>query len=117
VRSASVTGQHGSQATFGGPESVVDARVTEVGNQASVRDQSYRPPGHGAQRCGCAVRRPRLGGALLGLGINLGGRSTGDPLQAANSPEVVEFNGGSIDRWTEAVNSSGTANAEEVAAV
>jgi hypothetical protein len=25
-------------------------------------------------------------------------------------------NGGSIDRWTEAVNSSGTANAEEVAA-
>ncbi|MGH8776282.1 MAG: hypothetical protein ACRDWI_14345 [Jiangellaceae bacterium] len=39
----------------------------------------------------------------------------GDPLEAANSPEVVEFNRGSISRWTEAVESSGTATAEEIA--
>jgi len=38
-----------------------------------------------------------------------------DPLEAANSPEVIEFNRGSITRWTEAVESSGTATTEEIA--
>ena len=59
---------------------------------------------------------PGWEGALLGLGIHLRGEATGDPLQAASSPEVVEFNRGSIDRWTEVVQTSGTATAEEIAA-
>lgn len=60
---------------------------------------------------------PGWDGALLGLGIHLRGLSVGDPLEAANSPEVIEFNRGSIGRWTEAIGSSGTATAEEVAGV
>ena len=58
---------------------------------------------------------PGWDGELLGLGINLRGLSVGDPLEAANSPEVIEFNWGSIGRWTEAVDSSGTATTEEIA--
>ncbi|GAA4375459.1 hypothetical protein [Agromyces bauzanensis] len=58
---------------------------------------------------------PGWDGALLGLGLHLRGESVGDPLQAANSPEVIEFNRGSIDRWTEAVESSSTASAGEIA--
>lgn len=59
---------------------------------------------------------PGWDGALLGLGLHLRGQSIGDLLQAANSPEVVEFNGGSVNRWTEVVQVSDTATAEETAA-
>ena len=38
-----------------------------------------------------------------------------DPLEAANSPEVIEFDKGSIDAWTEAIETSGTASAVEIA--
>jgi hypothetical protein len=58
---------------------------------------------------------PGWDGALLGLGIHLRGEAVGDPLEAANSPEVIEFNRGSISQWTEAIESSGTATAEEIA--
>jgi hypothetical protein len=57
---------------------------------------------------------PGWDGALLGLGLHLGGQSVGDPLELANSPEVIEFNRGSITRWTDAVQTSGTATAEEI---
>jgi hypothetical protein len=58
---------------------------------------------------------PGWDGALLGLGIYLRGETVGNPLEAANSPEVIEFNRGSISRWTEAIESSGTASADEIA--
>jgi hypothetical protein len=58
---------------------------------------------------------PGWDGAMLGLGMHLRGEVIGDPVEAANSPEGVEFNRGSIERWTAAVESSGTATAEEVA--
>lgn len=104
------------QVTFGGPESVVDARITEAGNQASVELTHTVPLAMAGSGAGALFVGPGWDGALLGLGIHLRGQSTGDPLQAANSPEVIEFNGGSIDRWTEAVGTSNTASAEEIAA-
>lgn len=44
----------------------------------------------------------------------LRGAAIGDPREAANLPEVVEFNKGSIERWTAAIVASGTASAEQL---
>jgi hypothetical protein len=57
---------------------------------------------------------PGWDGALLGLGTHLRGQDVGNPLEAANSPEVIEFNRGSIRHWTETVEASGSATAEEI---
>ena len=104
------------QVTFGGPDSVVDARVTQAGHQANVELAHTVPLAIAGSGAGALFVGPGWEGALLGLGIHLRGEATGDPLQAANSPEVVEFNRGSIDRWAEAVEISGSATAEEIAA-
>ncbi|MFI5959208.1 SRPBCC domain-containing protein [Cryptosporangium sp. NPDC051539] len=40
----------------------------------------------------------------------------GGPVEAANSPEAIEFSRESIDAWTEVVDASGTASAEDLAA-
>lgn len=106
---------HHLQVTFGGPESVVDVHVAE-GDEGATVELTHRVPlamaGSGA---GALFVGPGWDGALLGLGILLRGEAVGDPVEAASSPEVIEFNRGSIDRWTEAVESSGTAAPEEVA--
>lgn len=58
---------------------------------------------------------PGWDGAVMGLGLHLRGDVIGDPVEAANTPEVIEFNKGSIDRWTAVVESSGTATPEALA--
>ena len=104
------------QVTFGGPESVVDVRLTETGDQTSVELTHTVPLAIAGSGAGALFVGPGWDGALLGLGLHLRGHAVGDPLQAANSPQVVEFNGGSIDRWTKAVQTSGTATAGEITA-
>ena len=104
------------QVTFGGPESVVDVRVTEAGDRVHLELTHTVPLAMAGSGAGALFVGPGWDGALLGLGLHLRGQSVGDPLQAANSPEVVRFNGGSIDRWVDVVDASGTATAEEAGA-
>ena len=104
------------QVTFGGPESVVDVRLTETGDQTGVELTHTVPLAIAGSGAGALFVGPGWDGALLGLGLHLRGHAVGNPLQAANSPQVVEFNGGSIDRWTKAVQTSGTATAGEITA-
>ena len=103
------------QVTFGGPDSVVDLRLSTDGDTTTVKLTHTVPLAMAGSGAGALFVGPGWDGALLGLGIHLRGEAVGDPLEAANSPEVIEFNRGSISRWTEAVESSGTASAEEVA--
>ena len=63
-----------------------------------------------------AVCGTRWDGALLGLGLFLGGEAVGDPVAAANSPEAQEFSKQSVQAWAEVVKDSGTATDEELAA-
>lgn len=56
---------------------------------------------------------PGWDGAFLGLGLYVAGEAVGDPREAANSPEVVEFNIASIDRWSTVADQAG-ATPEEV---
>jgi uncharacterized protein YndB with AHSA1/START domain len=103
------------QVTFGGPDSVVDLGLAEFDGRTTVELTHSVPLAMAGSGAGALFVGPGWDGAMLGLAIDLRGESAGDPLEAANSPAVIEFNRGSIGRWTEAVEASGTATAEEVA--
>ena len=103
------------QVTFGGPDSILDVRLTDSGDRTTVELTHTVPLAMAGSGAGALFVGPGWDGALLGLGIHLRGLVRGRPLEAANSPEVIEFNRGSISRWTEAVESSATATAEEIA--
>jgi uncharacterized protein YndB with AHSA1/START domain len=103
------------QVTFGGPESVVDLCLSTDGDATAVELTHTVPLAMAGSGAGALFVGPGWDGALLGLGIHLRGEEVGDPLEAANSPEVIEFNRGSISRWTDAIESSGTASAGEIA--
>lgn len=100
--------------TFGGPESILDVRLTQTGDRTTVKLTHSVPLAMAGSGAGALFVGPGWDGALLGLAIHLRGEEVGDPLEAANSPEVIDFNRGSISLWTETTASSGTATAEEI---
>ena len=102
------------QVTFGGPDSVLDVRLSEANGMTTVELGHTVPLAMAGSGAGALFVGTGWDGALLGLGIELRGQAKGDPQKAANSPEVIEFNRGSIDHWTEAVETSGTATGEQV---
>lgn len=99
--------------TFGAPESIVDLRLAEDGGRTTVELAHAFPFETSAAEA--LYPGPGWDGAFLGLGIFLRGGAVGDPREAANTPEVVEFNKGSVERWTAAVQVSGTATEEQLA--
>ena len=105
------------EVTWGGPDSVVDVRLSESGGVTTLDFTHSVPLAMAQNGAGALFVGPGWDGALLGLGIFLRGEAVGDPLEAANSPQVIEFNTASIDAWTTAVESSNTATADEIAAL
>jgi uncharacterized protein YndB with AHSA1/START domain len=103
------------QVSFGGPDSIVDVRLVSIDDRTTVELVHTVPLAMAGSGAGALFVGPGWDGALLGLGIYLRGEAIGNPLEVANSPEVIEFNRGSISRWTEAIESSGTASADEIA--
>lgn len=103
--------------TWGGPESVVELRIAEDGAVTTVELVHTVPIEIARSGAGALFVGPGWDGAMLGLALHLRGQAVGDPLEAASSPEVIEFNRGSIDRWVAAVESSGTATADEIASL
>ncbi len=103
--------------TWGGPESVVTVQLAPDGGDATLLTlehtvpSAFVPDGSGGLYVG-----PGWDGALLGLGIYLAGNAVGDPAEVANSPVVIEFNAGSVQRWETAVRESGLATEEQIAA-
>ena len=98
--------------TFGGPESVLDLTLVAVGVRTALELRHSVPRAMAGGGAGALYVGPGWDGALMGLALYLRGEEIGDPAEAANSPEVIEFNKGSIERWVEAVVESGTATAE-----
>jgi uncharacterized protein YndB with AHSA1/START domain len=105
------------EVTFGGPDSIVDLRLSESAGATTLEFTHSVPLAMAGSGAGALFVGPGWDGALLGLGIYLRGEAVGDPLEAANSPQVIEFNKESIDAWTTAIESSGTATADEIAAL
>jgi len=103
--------------TFGGPDSIVEVRLTPEGDSDTVLELEHTVPIEMAQSgAGALYVGPGWDGALLGLGLFLGGEAVGDPVAAASSPQAQEFSKQSVHAWAEVVKDSGTATAEQLAA-
>jgi uncharacterized protein YndB with AHSA1/START domain len=103
--------------TFGGPASLVEVALADHGGEKTTLRLTHTVPvamaGSGA---GALFVGPGWDGALLGLALYVAGEAPEDPQKAANDPEVIEFSRLSIKAWTAAVEQSGTATADEIAA-
>ncbi|MDN5916072.1 MAG: SRPBCC family protein [Pseudonocardia sp.] len=105
--------------TWGGPDSVVTVGLatgpgddgTTVLTLEHAVPAAFLPDAGGALYVG-----PGWDGALLALGLHLRGTPIDDPVELQNSPEVLEFNGGSIRDWEAALRASGMATDEQTAA-
>jgi hypothetical protein len=105
------------RATFGGETSVVELRLTPDGDGATSFELEHTVPiemaGSGA---GALYVGPGWDGALMALGLFLDGKVAADPVAAASSPEAQEFSRHSVRAWTAAIESSGTASRDDIAA-
>jgi uncharacterized protein YndB with AHSA1/START domain len=107
---------HRFRVTFGGETSFVEVRLSPDGDGATTLELEHTVPIEMAQSgAGALWVGPGWDGALMGLGLHLTGEFTGDPVAAANSPEVVAFNETSVREWATVVEASGTATPEQLA--
>jgi uncharacterized protein YndB with AHSA1/START domain len=102
--------------TFGGESSIVDLLLTGDGEQTLLRLTHSVPLELAGSTAGALYVGPGWDGALLGIALYLAGEVSGDPVAAANSPEVQDFNVKSILEWIAAVEASGMADADAIAA-
>jgi activator of Hsp90 ATPase-like protein len=103
--------------TFGGPTSLLELRLlpgadssTELELEHSM-GEAPAPGGSGALWVG-----PGWDGGLLGLALYVTGElpADADPVEMANSPEVVDYNEQSVRAWIEAIRASGTTTEEDL---
>ena len=103
--------------TFGGPNSLLELRLlpgaddsTELELEHSM-SEAPAPGGAGALWVG-----PGWDGGLLGLALYVTGElpADADPVEMANSPEVVAYNEQCVRAWIEAVRASGTTTEEDL---
>ena len=103
--------------SFGGPTSLVEVRLTAQGDGDTVLELEHTVPIEMAQSgAGALYVGPGWDGALLALGLLLGGEAVGDPVAAANSPQAQEFSKQSVHAWAAVVKDSGTATADQLGA-
>ncbi|MFD1146575.1 SRPBCC domain-containing protein [Saccharothrix hoggarensis] len=105
--------------TFGDPTSVVELRLTaEDDDRTTVELEHTVPKALAGSGAGALFVGPGWDGGFLGLGLYLAGevQEGDDPVAAANAPETQRFNLGSIELWKAAVEESGAATEDELAA-
>ena len=102
--------------TFGDESSIIELRLAAGPDDATVLELEHTVPmAMAGSSAGALFVGPGWDGAVMGLGLYLTGQFTGDPVEAANSPEVIAFNGLSIEKWTAVLEASGTATPEQIA--
>jgi uncharacterized protein YndB with AHSA1/START domain len=103
--------------TFGAPTSLVEIRLSSAGESETLLELEHTVPlemaGSGA---GALYVGPGWDGAFMALGLFLDGVVSDDPVAAANSPQGQEFSRQSVHAWATAIESSGTASTDEIAA-
>jgi uncharacterized protein YndB with AHSA1/START domain len=102
--------------TFGGETSLVDVRLSADGEQTLLILEHSVPLSLAGSAAGALYVGPGWDGALMGVALYLDGQVAEDPVAAANSPEAQQFCVESIDVWTAAVEATGSAEAEAIAA-
>jgi uncharacterized protein YndB with AHSA1/START domain len=105
------------KATWGGPASVVELRLSADTAEETTLELEHTVPlvfaGSGA---GALFVGPGWDIGFLGLGRFLRGEVVDDPVAWENTTEVQQYSKQTIEAWTAAVESSGTATAEEITA-
>lgn len=102
--------------TFGGESSIVDMTLSADGEQTLLQLTHSVPLELAGGVAGALYVGPGWDGALLGIALHLAGEVTADPVAAANSPEVQNFNVSSINEWIAVIEASGAAGADEILA-
>jgi uncharacterized protein YndB with AHSA1/START domain len=102
--------------TFGGESSIVEVLLSSDGQQTLLKLTHSVPLELAGSGAGALYVGPGWDGALLGLAMYLAGEVAGDPVAAANSPEVQDFNVSSIKAWVAAIEASATADADAISA-
>ena len=102
--------------TFGGESSIVDVVLAGDGDQTLLKLTHTVPIELAGSGAGALYVGPGWDGALLGIARYLAGEISSDPVAAASSPEVQDFNVVSINEWIVAVEASGTADADAISA-
>ncbi|MEU7895028.1 SRPBCC family protein [Nonomuraea sp. NPDC049152] len=105
------------KATFGDASSIVEVRLRANGDEHTDFEFEHTVPiAMAVSGAGAFYVGPGWDGALLGLDLFLRGEMATDPVEAANSEEAQRFSKESVLAWTSAIEESGTATAEEIAA-
>jgi uncharacterized protein YndB with AHSA1/START domain len=104
--------------TFGGPTSLLELRLVAgagASTELELEHSMSEPPAPGGS--GALWVGPGWDGGLLGLALYVDGDLAEDsnPVELADSPEVISFNEKSVRAWIEAVRSSGTTSEEDLA--
>lgn len=102
--------------TFGGESSIVDVVLAGEGDQTLLKLTHSVPIELAGSGAGALYVGPGWDGALLGIAQYLAGEVVSDPVAAANTPEVQDFNVSSIKEWIAAVEASDTADADTISA-
>lgn len=105
--------------TFGGPTSLVEVRLTAGEGETTEFELEHSVPAdYAGGGAGALYVGPGWDGALTGLALYLDGQLTEgqDPVEMANSPEVIKLNETSVRVWIKVVRESGTATEEELKA-
>jgi uncharacterized protein YndB with AHSA1/START domain len=103
--------------SWGGPTSIVELRLSEEDDKATITTVELEhtvPVEIAGSGAGAMFVGPGWDGTLLGLALYL--RDELDDVAGwEGTPEARQFFAGSIEAWAAAVESSGTATAEELA--
>ncbi|GAA1507477.1 SRPBCC family protein [Kribbella lupini] len=103
--------------SFGGPTSLLEVRLTPGTGDTTEFELEHSmegPPAPGG--AGALYVGPGWDGAIAGLGLYLDGDlpEDADPVEMANSPEVVDYNEACLKAWIEVVRASGTTTEQEL---
>ncbi|HET9561640.1 MAG TPA: SRPBCC family protein [Propionibacteriaceae bacterium] len=102
--------------TFGGETSIVDVVLSADDQQTLLKLTHSVPIELAGSGAGALYVGPGWDGALLGIALYLAGEVIDDPVAAANSSEMQDFNLSSIKEWVATIEASGTADADAIAA-
>jgi uncharacterized protein YndB with AHSA1/START domain len=104
--------------TFGGPTSLLELRLVPgagASTELELEHSMSEPPAPGG--AGALWVGPGWDGGFLSLALYVTGDLPEDnnPVELAESPEVLEFNEQSVRAWIEVVRSSGTTSEADLA--
>ncbi|MET0693690.1 MAG: SRPBCC family protein [Propionibacteriaceae bacterium] len=102
--------------TYGGPESVVEVRLTAADDATILELDHQVPLSMAGSVAGSLYVGPGWDEAFLQLALYIAGETDPEPLGAATSPQAEGFSRQSVEKWIEVTRASGLATEDEIGA-